>query len=76
MEIFKLSSAGPQKKENLCQICEQTGDLVECDGPCQGVFHYECLGIAKPPDGKFQCDECTNGGLTYSLWLLCYIYNF
>ncbi|XP_052771657.1 histone-lysine N-methyltransferase NSD2-like isoform X2 [Mya arenaria] len=61
MEIFKLSSVGSQKKENLCQICEQTGELLECDGPCQGFFHCDCLGITKPTDGKFLCDECTNG---------------
>ncbi|XP_052226023.1 histone-lysine N-methyltransferase NSD2-like isoform X2 [Dreissena polymorpha] len=61
MEITKLSSAGPQRKENLCQICEQTGELLECTGPCQGFFHTDCLGIARTPEGEFKCDECTNG---------------
>lgn len=61
MEIYKLSSAGPQKKENLCQICEQTGELLECTGPCQGYFHTDCLGITSSPEGAFKCDECTNG---------------
>ncbi|XP_060585586.1 histone-lysine N-methyltransferase NSD2-like isoform X2 [Ruditapes philippinarum] len=61
MEIYKLSSAAPQKKENLCQICEQTGELMECQGPCQGFFHMDCLGLTVAPEGAFKCDECTNG---------------
>ena len=61
MEIYKLSSSGPQKKENLCQICEQTGDLLECQGPCQGFFHMDCLGLSVSPAAEFKCDECTTG---------------
>jgi len=65
MEIYKLSTVGPQKKENLCQICEQTGELLECTGPCQGFFHTDCLGITASPEGAFKCDECTKGGFGY-----------
>ena len=61
MEIYKLSMSGPQKKENLCGICEQTGDLLECQGPCQGYFHMDCLGMNVKPNGDFKCDECTSG---------------
>lgn len=61
MEIYKLSTVGPQKKENLCQMCEQTGELLECTGPCQGYFHTDCLGITSSPETAFKCDECTKG---------------
>ncbi|KAL4232100.1 Histone-lysine N-methyltransferase [Mactra antiquata] len=61
MEIYKLSSTGPQKKENLCQICEQTGDLIECQGPCQGFFHTDCLGVSPSSIDSFKCDECSTG---------------
>ncbi|KAL3864307.1 hypothetical protein ACJMK2_005998 [Sinanodonta woodiana] len=60
-EIFRLSAAGPQKKENLCNICEQTGELLECEGPCQGQFHLDCLGLTMRPTGVFKCDECSTG---------------
>lgn len=60
-EIFRLSAAGPNKKENLCQICEEVGELVECHGPCQGYFHKNCLGLKKDPSDDFKCDECQTG---------------
>ena len=65
MEIYKLSMSGPQKKENLCGICEQTGDLMECQGPCQGYFHMDCLGMNVKPNGEFKCDECTSGKVSF-----------
>ncbi|XP_041368647.1 histone-lysine N-methyltransferase NSD2-like isoform X2 [Gigantopelta aegis] len=59
LEIFKLSASAPPKKENICQICEGVGELIECQGSCQGHFHASCLGIA--PMAQFKCDECQTG---------------
>ncbi|XP_067374495.1 histone-lysine N-methyltransferase, H3 lysine-36 specific isoform X2 [Channa argus] len=48
-------------KENVCQICERTGDLLVCDGHCYGAFHLRCIGLSAPPKGKFFCRECNTG---------------
>ncbi|KAK3095090.1 hypothetical protein FSP39_010180 [Pinctada imbricata] len=61
-EIFKLSGSGPTKKENLCLICEDVGELIECTGPCLGFFHLSCLGLVQDPaPGQFKCSECKTG---------------
>lgn len=60
-EILKLSSAGPQKAEKICQICEEVGELLECMGGCLGFFHSKCLGLKETAVDNFKCDECTTG---------------
>ncbi|XP_043560054.1 histone-lysine N-methyltransferase NSD2-like [Chiloscyllium plagiosum] len=52
---------GAAKKENVCQLCEKTGELLLCEGQCCGAFHLKCLGLTKMPEGKFTCRECTTG---------------
>ncbi|XP_033756392.1 histone-lysine N-methyltransferase NSD2-like [Pecten maximus] len=64
LEIFKLSSRAPPMKESLCEICHKVGDLVICEGQCQGSFHKDCLGLSVAPSGVFRCDECTTGNHT------------
>lgn len=64
LEIFKLSSRAPAVKETLCEICHKVGDLLICEGQCQGSFHKECLGLSVTPSGVFKCDECTTGNHT------------
>ncbi|XP_066089027.1 histone-lysine N-methyltransferase NSD2 isoform X1 [Saccopteryx bilineata] len=49
------------KKEHVCQLCEKTGSLLLCEGPCCGAFHLSCLGLSRPPEGRFTCGECTSG---------------
>ncbi|XP_057358033.1 histone-lysine N-methyltransferase NSD2 isoform X3 [Manis pentadactyla] len=49
------------KKEHVCQVCEQTGSLVFCEGPCCGAFHLSCLGLSRRPEGRFSCSECASG---------------
>lgn len=49
------------KKEYVCQLCEKTGSLVLCEGPCCGAFHLACLGLARRPEGRFTCGECASG---------------
>ncbi|CAL8272103.1 unnamed protein product [Boreogadus saida] len=48
-------------KENVCQMCERTGELVLCEGQCYGAFHPQCLGVAVAPKRKFVCRECSSG---------------
>uniref|UniRef100_A0A8C4H7E7 Histone-lysine N-methyltransferase, H3 lysine-36 specific n=1 Tax=Dicentrarchus labrax TaxID=13489 RepID=A0A8C4H7E7_DICLA len=48
-------------KENVCQVCERTGDLLVCDGHCYGAFHPQCIGLSAAPKGKFLCRECNTG---------------
>uniref|UniRef100_A0A1A8U6X3 Histone-lysine N-methyltransferase, H3 lysine-36 specific n=1 Tax=Nothobranchius furzeri TaxID=105023 RepID=A0A1A8U6X3_NOTFU len=48
-------------KENVCQVCERTGDLLVCDGHCFGAFHLQCIGLSAPPRGRFLCRNCKTG---------------
>ncbi|XP_030621396.1 histone-lysine N-methyltransferase, H3 lysine-36 and H4 lysine-20 specific [Chanos chanos] len=48
-------------KENVCQVCEQTGELLLCEGQCCGAFHLQCIGLSETPKGRFICQECTTG---------------
>ena len=61
LEIFKLSSHCSFKKEIICRICEQPGELISCEGPCLGHYHLACLGLPRAPSDAFKCDECTSG---------------
>uniref|UniRef100_A0A7N4NHU9 Histone-lysine N-methyltransferase NSD2 n=1 Tax=Sarcophilus harrisii TaxID=9305 RepID=A0A7N4NHU9_SARHA len=49
------------KREYVCQLCEKSGNLLLCEGPCYGAFHLSCLGLSRRPEGKFICSECTSG---------------
>ncbi|XP_012879328.1 PREDICTED: histone-lysine N-methyltransferase NSD2 [Dipodomys ordii] len=49
------------KKEYVCQLCEKTGSLLLCEGPCCGAFHLSCLGLPRRPEGRFTCRECASG---------------
>ncbi|KAI1903574.1 hypothetical protein AGOR_G00028580 [Albula goreensis] len=48
-------------KENVCQVCEKTGELLLCEGQCCGAFHLQCIGLSDMPQGRFVCQECTSG---------------
>ncbi|XP_008282673.1 uncharacterized protein nsd1a [Stegastes partitus] len=48
-------------KENVCQVCERTGDLLLCEGHCYGAFHPQCIGLSTAPKRKFLCRECNTG---------------
>ncbi len=61
LEIYRLSNAGPSKKECICQVCEEPGDLLTCEGACLGTFHLPCIGLTIKPTGVFRCDECVSG---------------
>ena len=55
------SGGGAAKKENVCQVCETTGELLLCEGGCCGAFHLDCIGLQTMPNGTFKCDECISG---------------
>ncbi|XP_015436181.1 PREDICTED: histone-lysine N-methyltransferase NSD2 isoform X1 [Dufourea novaeangliae] len=46
------------KQEKVCQICEQTGKLTRCKGPCYSYFHLSCVkpGESSP---EHSIDEST-----------------
>ncbi|KAB5565367.1 hypothetical protein PHYPO_G00240510 [Pangasianodon hypophthalmus] len=52
---------GASLKENVCQVCEKTGELLLCEGQCCGAFHLQCIGLSETPRGRFICQECTKG---------------
>ncbi|KAG8508631.1 LOW QUALITY PROTEIN: Histone-lysine N-methyltransferase NSD2 [Galemys pyrenaicus] len=52
---------GAAKKEYVCQLCEKTGSLLLCQGPCCGAFHPACLGLTRGPEGRFTCPACASG---------------
>ena len=61
-EMFNLVSNPYIKKESICEMCEEEqGDMLTCDGVCQGTYHVSCLGLFKRPTGAFKCDACTTG---------------
>uniref|UniRef100_A0A8C0YGR8 Histone-lysine N-methyltransferase, H3 lysine-36 specific n=2 Tax=Cyprinus carpio carpio TaxID=630221 RepID=A0A8C0YGR8_CYPCA len=52
---------GASLKENVCQVCEKTGELLLCEGQCCGAFHLQCIGLTETPKGRFICQECQTG---------------
>ncbi|XP_064604086.1 histone-lysine N-methyltransferase NSD2-like isoform X2 [Liolophura sinensis] len=61
LAISRLSSAYPNKKENVCWKCEKGDNLVSCEGPCGGSFHTDCLGLEHASSSPVKCTECTSG---------------
>lgn len=52
----------PHHRVPLCpQLCEKTGGLALCVGPCCGAFHPSCLGLPRTPEGRLTCHECASG---------------
>ncbi|XP_044575684.1 histone-lysine N-methyltransferase NSD2 isoform X1 [Cotesia glomerata] len=41
------------KAERVCQICEKTGNLIRCKGPCYSHFHLKCV---KPGESESECN--------------------
>lgn len=60
-EKSEKAGGGASKKENVCQVCETTGELLLCEGGCCGAFHLDCIGLQATPNGTFKCDECISG---------------
>ncbi|KAL0994443.1 hypothetical protein UPYG_G00122350 [Umbra pygmaea] len=60
-KLVEDKGAAALLKENVCQVCEQTGELLLCEGQCCGSFHLQCIGLTEPPKGKIVCPECKSG---------------
>ena len=65
------SGGGAAKKENVCQVCETTGELLLCEGGCCGAFHLDCIGLQTMPNGTFKCDECISGNKMLHIIVFC-----
>lgn len=58
----------------LCRICEKSGDgIVECSGPCLGMYHNVCAGHSSH-DGSYFCEECYTGKFNFNTF--CYLSYF
>ena len=57
--------AGGGDNDRLYCVCQCPHDeisrMIGCDGPDCAVewFHFECIGIVVPPEGKWYCPDCT-----------------
>ncbi|MFT7816418.1 histone-lysine N-methyltransferase NSD2 [Arapaima gigas] len=49
------------KKDIICQVCEEGGEVIMCEGQCCGAFHLQCLGLSHQPQGKILCQSCETG---------------
>ncbi len=45
---------------DICAICENGGEIMMCDGPCNRSFHPECLEIDEVPAvDEWLCPDCS-----------------
>ena len=51
------SESGSDCHEDECAVCGQEGELLMCDS-CPRVFHLECVGLQRIPNGDWFCDQC------------------
>ncbi|XP_069061854.1 histone-lysine N-methyltransferase NSD2-like isoform X1 [Pleurodeles waltl] len=60
----KAGGDGRKVSEDYCFRCNDGGKLVICDRKlCTKAYHLSCLGLEKPPFGRWECpwhhcDEC------------------
>jgi len=63
----KADASNGASEEIFC-TCRQVsyGEMVACDNvDCHYQwFHYSCVGIKRPPKGKWYCEDCKNLGFT------------
>lgn len=43
-----------------CFVCSKGGELI-CCSTCPATFHAQCINLEKPPDGDWQCLDCSCG---------------
>ncbi len=45
---------------DICAMCENGGEIMMCDGPCNRSFHPECLEMDEVPAGEeWLCPDCS-----------------
>jgi len=53
------------ENEKLYCLCraphDEVSEMIGCDGPDCALewFHFECVGIMVPPEGKWYCPQCS-----------------
>ncbi|XP_077293329.1 nuclear receptor binding SET domain protein [Arctopsyche grandis] len=50
LKIVKPNIFKGMSKEKVCEICESPSNLVKCKGPCQRMFHIECVRKELEPE--------------------------
>ncbi|KAI3373285.1 hypothetical protein L3Q82_006592 [Scortum barcoo] len=45
-------------KENICQVCEKTGELLLCEGQCCGAFHLPCISLGRGAEREVCIHTC------------------
>ncbi|KAJ8749990.1 hypothetical protein K2173_013905 [Erythroxylum novogranatense] len=59
ISLSKDRKLSTNENDDLCQICQDGGNLLCCDG-CPRAFHRECLSLLTIPKGKWYCRTCLN----------------
>ncbi|KAL7500847.1 hypothetical protein ACHAWT_008764 [Skeletonema menzelii] len=49
---------------DYCEICDDGGDLILCDG-CPSAYHIHCIKLSDIPPGKWYCSECQSTKTAY-----------
>ncbi|KAL7514727.1 hypothetical protein ACHAXN_012047 [Cyclotella atomus] len=65
MDDFVVDCSQDTDDEEGCDICNQHGDLIVCDGGeeaggCGKSFHLECISRSEVPPGDWICKDCAN----------------
>lgn len=50
LKIVKPNIFKGMSKEKVCEICEIPSNLIKCKGPCQKMFHIECVRKELEPE--------------------------
>lgn len=45
------------EQSDYCEICDDGGDLLCCDG-CPVAYHKDCIQLRDIPEGSWYCPEC------------------
>ena len=43
--------------DDSCFVCDKGGNVLCCE-TCTHVAHINCLGMKKPPQGDWHCEDC------------------
>ena len=63
--VTSAAAASSNPSDKLYCVCQcphdDVSEMIGCDNPDCTVewFHFECMGIMIPPEGKWYCPECT-----------------
>ena len=57
--LFNSHTQDASKNDSYCWVCHDGGDVLCCDR-CPRVFHVQCSGLAKAPEGdeEWFCPVC------------------